>query len=351
MNKYFLVGVANAYFYTLGTEDLVFQSKTMTDTAINFKIASSKINGGYGNKLQFVYFHTPELDLTLTDSQFNLGMLSATLGSGINTGDNVYEEEIVTLTTGGVGTVSNTPVTTNNGTTIYGWVTDSNGNVTKITFSGNTFTLNGGIAGQVVTVRYYTLNSGALAIDVDSDFIPSIGKLVIEAQLGMSSTDNASDSTIVGTVNLIVPQCQLDGTANITMKSSGVSTTPLKGMALSSYDSELGKEIYAKIQQVENGANWYDNVIALAITNNEVNLTSTNTTATLNVMAIPSTGYAFKVPDYSKLTFTTSAAATCTVDGTGKITGVATGSAVITVALISNNTITAIAKVIVAIIA
>lgn len=329
MARYYLVGVANVFYHAPKTDDMIFQAKTMTNTAVDIKIGNTKINAGYGNKLQLIYFHTPELDLTLEEAQFNLGMIAATTGSNINTGGNVWTEEIVTLGSGGAGTVSGTPIVSPDVTSaIYGWVTNDNDITTKVTFTGSNFTLPGGTSGEKVTVRYYEQNNNVAQMDIGANFIPAKGRLVMEAQLASSDSGEANDSTIIGKVQFEIPNCQLDGTANLAMTSSGVSKTPLKAMALSS--TKDSNEIYATITRIDNSAHWYDNVAMLALEDDTISLSTGTSSLPLVVYAIPNQGAAFLAP-VADLTFTSGTSATATIDSAGTVTRVATGTSLVNV--------------------
>lgn len=341
--KKFLVGVGNVYGYNT-SGDLLFQSKTMLDTAIDTKISSSQIKGGQGHKLQYIYYYGGELDLTLTETQWNLGMVAANIGTSIQTGKQVWEEESVTLGEGGTGSVTKTPVVTPDVTsTIYGWVTDSTGTTTKVTFTGKNFTLAGGTTGDIVTVRYFAQEDAAKYIDINADFVPSTIRLVIDAKLASSNTGDVTGSSIIGRAQVEVPRAQLDGTQTITMKSDGVAQTPLKASALE-YTKSNGASIYATIAEIIDSAHWYDDVYALAIVDDSIELSSTTTTATLDVRAIPYQGSAFK-PPYADLTFVSGTTATATIDANGIITKVAAGTSIITATITNKNTISAQADV------
>jgi hypothetical protein len=116
------------------------------------------------------------------------------------------------------------------------------------------------------------------------------------------------------------------------MGSDGYSNSPLTASAVA-YDTGSGScttgSYLGKITEILDSANWYDGVIALAITNNEIALTSPTSPQTLVVYAVPSVGSAFVVPTYGDLTFTAAAGASgkFTVGAnTGILTWVAGGA-------------------------
>ena len=338
--KKFLVGVANIYYYNTNSQ-LVFQSKTMLDTAIEVSTDSTNINGGQGNALQYIYFHTPEMSLTLTETQFNLGMLGSNVGSDLNIGTNVWVDEEVTLGAGGAGTVVGTPlVTPDESTIIYGWVTNAEGDTVRVEFTGQGFTLPGGAEGDVVCVRFYENNTAAKSIDINANFVPAVGRLVMEAQLASSNSGKVQDSSIIGKVQFEINRAQLSGAQSIEMSSSGVSQTPLTAMALAD-DNRIsgctGAGVYGKITEVIDGANWYDTVFALAATNADIDL-EVSETEKINLFAVPRQGNSF-MPPYEDITFATGDAGVATVDADGIVTAVGAGETIISATITEKDSV------------
>ena len=349
MAKKFLVGVGNVYAYNKATSDLLFTSKAMLDTSIEVSTDSTNINGGQGNPLQFIYFHTPEMSLTLTDTQFNLEMIAANVGSTIVTGDDVWTEETVTLGGGGAGSVTGTPIVTPDETsTIYGWVTQSDGTTTRVTFTGQGFTLAGGTSGEDVCVRFYETDSAARSVTINANFIPSSVRLVIDAQLASGDSSDISGSSIIGKVQFEIDTAQLSGSQSIEMSSSGVSTTPLTAMALASsaVGGCTGSGVYGAIKEIINSANWYDNVQFLAVANDPVELTHPDTEQ-LIVWAIPSTGASFQVPDLTSLTFVSGTPAVATVSVGSLVTSVSAGSSLISIEVTAKTSVATTANVVI----
>lgn len=333
MAKRFLVGVANIYAYNKSTNDLYFASKTMLDTAIEVSTGNQEITGGQGNTLQYVYFHSPKLNLTLTEVQFNLAMVAANVGSSIVTGANVWTEENVTLGALGAGTVAGTPVVTpDSSSTIYGWVTEQNGTTTRVTFTGSAFTLSGGTSGQVVCVRYYNNNTAARQVTIPANFVPANVRLVMDCQLASSDTTSVAGSSIIGRIQFEIGSAQLSGAQSITMSSEGVSNTPLTAMALADTTAVAGctgSGIYGKITEIIDSANWYDLVTILAAQTDPVAISSGSPTSQIVLYGIPTVGAAFVVPA-GDISYVSGTPATATVSSTGLITRVTTGSTLIT---------------------
>jgi len=343
MAKKFLVGVGSVTAFNISTGDILFRSRTILDDSIDITTASEEISAGQGNALQYIYYHSGRFSAKLTETQFSLNMIGQNVGSSILTGKNVWTEENVTLGVGGTGTVVGTPILTPDvsGADVFGYVTNAAGVTTKITFSTKDFTLVGGAENDIVCVQYFTLDSAARYVTVNSNFLPSVVRLVIDTQLASSDESSAAGSSIIGKVQVEVPRFQIAGSQSISMTASGVAQTPLEGMALSFAGTGgcNGSGYYATIAEVIDANNWYDNVGFLAIADDTVALTHPST-STLTVWAVPTNGdAAFKAPA-ADLSFTSGTVGTCTVGlHTGIITTVAGGTSVITCVITSKNTV------------
>lgn len=335
MTKKFLTSVADVYAYDNNNE-ILFIGKTLLDSSIEVSLGSAPVRGGKGNQLQYVYYHTAEMNFTITDAQWNPFMLGETIGSDFELG-NYYAEETVTVSSSGSGTISGTPLAYGTESSIYGWATDSNGRAQRVVFSGSDFSgvaykTEEDISGEYC-VRYYKANtSKGKQITVKANMLPSVVKLVLEAQL------NSPDVTAnkIGVVQIIAPKVVLSGGFSISMTPDGVSSTPLTGMALSYTPSPVAgeacttDEIYAHIVEVIDDSNWYDDVYDLSVSGGDFSL-SVGGTTTPTIYAVPDAGNAFKVP-VSELLFASDDEAVATAGSwTGVVTGIAAGSATISV--------------------
>jgi len=333
--KKFLAGVASLFAYDQN-DNLLFSSKTMLDDSINISTSNAEVRGGQGNVLQFVYFHTSKFDITATETQWNLAFIAANVGADVVNGANVWTEESVLLSSG-AGSVSATPIATSSGN-IYGWVTDNTGITTRIVFTGANFTY--GSTNQTVTVRYYEANTSATQVTISGNIIPSVVRLVLDAQLFSSSGGSTGGSVKIGNVLVECANAQLTGAQKIDLKSSGTSQTPLALSAVADVNNN-----YATITEVITNAHWYDQVTMLAISNSNIALSSGSSTATLQTYAIPPVGSAFLAP-VADLSFTSSNTAVATVGlHTGLVTRIGAGSAVITVDISNKTGVTTIADV------
>jgi len=344
----FLTSVADVYAYD-DSENLLFMAKTLLDSSVEVSLGSTPIRGGQGNQLQYIYYHTGEMNFKLTEAQWNLALLASTTGQSTGTGSNIYAEENVQLTratptgTTVTGTVTGTPIASGSTATIYGWFeTDyqvANGLPPyRGTFSGTAFTCSNFSADDTlatldyVCIRYYNLDSGATELVIPSNMIPSSVKLVMETQL--NSSDVSTNQ--IGTVQIIAPKVQLSGAFTISMTADGVSNTPLTGMALSTLPVSgntpcSSVPYYARIVENITSVNWYDDVFAISVAGGDIELEYDGTT-TPAVWAIPSdpTKSAFLIGhtlSNEYLTFTEDLDPDTCVLSVGEFTGLITAAA------------------------
>jgi len=157
--------------------------------------------------------------------------------------------------------------------------------------------------------------------------------------------DNIADSTKIGEMQIDIPRFEFDGNETISLTSNGVAKASLNGTALSCDSSEVEDDsYYGTFKEVLDSANWYDYVDDLAIADDEITLNSTDTTETVQVMALPLNAVPFK-PPYADLTFSSGTVGTCSIDSNGVITKVAAGTSIITVSIASKPSVQAIANV------
>jgi len=338
MTKKFLVSVANVFGYDQENGDLVFVGKTLLDSSIETALNATDVRGGRGNQLQYVYYNGADMTIAVNDAQFNLDFLAKNVGSAVATSNNIWTEETVVLDAGSEGDVTGTPIATPF-TSVYGWVAFGDGTTQKVTFSATTHFAVSGHASETVCVRYYALDAASRSLTIPSNIIPSIVYLVMEAQL--ASADETAN--VIGKVQIIVPKATMTGAFSMSMTADGVASTPLNARALAYEETTTGActnaPYLAKIIEILDTANWYDNVIALAISGGDFALTHPDTRL-LQVWAIPSSGAAF-LPPVADLTFASSTVGAATVDAAGLVTTVAAGTTTVKASITAVATIDA----------
>lgn len=335
--KKFLTSVADVFGYD-NDDNLLFVAKTLLDSSIEVSLGSAPVRGGRGNQLLYTYYHTAEMKFNLTEAQWNLELVGATVGTTYELGK-YYVEETVAVTASS-GSVSETPLAFT-GTTVYGWATSPLGVTQRVTFNGGTgFAVTGTETSGNWCVRYYTANvSSGKSITIKASMIPQVVKLVMETQL------NSADVTTnkIGMVQIIVPRAQLSGAFTISMKADGVSNTPLTGTALSYTPTATGADAclvdsyYATITEIIDSTNWYDNLLSLSVSGGDFSL-AVGESKTLVVYAVPYTGSSFKVGN-SYLDFSSSSGCALVGQHSGSVLGAVAGSALITVEVTSASAI------------
>lgn len=325
--KKFLVSTADVYGYDINDNEL-FRGVSMLDTSLETSLSNTDVRGGQGNKLLYVYYHTAEMNITINNAEFSLEFLALNVGSNIQIGADMFVEETVSIVDG-VGSVSKTIPLTLNTAIPYGWVSLPDNSVNRVDFTGGTsFTLSGTAANYTgdACVRYYGNEITAREVTVYADMLPSNIRLVMEATLA------SSDATTnrIGKVQIHVPRASMTGAFTLSMTPDAVSSTPLNVRALA-YDKtavtggcEGNRPIYAEIVEIVDNANWYDNVIALAIEGGDFEMVE-DTNKALKVYAIRGDGSAPFIAPLSDLTFATDDEAVATVAG-GIVTAVAEGT-------------------------
>ena len=345
MQNLFVAGVAVVDIFD--ADQLFATARTLIDTSIAIDVSEQDVRGGQGNKLFGKYFHTSKFDAKLTDSMFRLEYLAKNVGSVITVGSNIFTEEQVTLTAGGAGTVVGTPVAFATYGTV-GWATlVGTSSYQTVTFTGKNFTFVGGTSGDVVCVKYVSLDNASRQTIINANIIPSTVRLVMTASLFSGDLENISTATRVGVVQIEVPRFILSGKQDIAMTSSGVANTPLAGSALAVSSNDCtGSSYYAVISEQIFNAHWYDDVVALSVSGGEVDL-SVLGTETLVVYALHSSAMPSVAP-VADLTFSsdTPGVATVSIHG-GLVTGISAGSATITASITAKPTVEAFVGVVV----
>ena len=323
--KKFLVSTADVYGYD-SNDNLLFVGKTLLDSSIETTLSNTDVRAGKGNQLQYIYYHTAEMNITINEAQFSLAFLALNTGSSIETGANVWTEESVTVTKGVGSVTKGTPLALQT-QTIYGWVTKEDETVERVKFNGVQFKLADTNYDGTVCVRYYTNDSAARKVTVYADMLPSVIRLVMVGTLASSDTTTNK----IGTVQIEVPRASMTGAFTLSMTPDSVAQTPLSVRALASTVNAGGcdgnRPIYATITEKINGAKWYDNVIALAIEGGDFTMTN-GTSKQLQVYAIKNDGSAAFLAPVNGITFASDKEATATVEG-GLVVAKATGTATI----------------------
>lgn len=333
----FLAGVGKCLL--MRGNDLIGVARTLTDTTFSFSITGDEIRAGSGNALYGKYFHDSSLTVTLSDAMFNLDYIAASLGVSIQSGGlSVYESESAGETvTGGKITLTKTPVAFDG--TLIGWYkksTDEDWSIGQISQTGTTYqmTITNPEVSAKYCIKYFYNNESARSVTIPTQYVPSELHVVILNDLFAGGIGNVSDTPKIGRLITDIPRLQMDGSQNLALSASGAASVSLSGSALavSSNTTCETEAYYGTMTEEIFGANWKDNVIAIAAENSDITLHTGDTeTAVLRVIFSGNMMPARK--DNSNFTFTSSASATASVTGGVITAGSTTGTAYITCAL------------------
>ena len=350
--KFILAGVGTLQLFNPSTGDLIVTSKTLTESGLSFTVTAEEIRGGLANKLIGLYQHNSGMSLKMTDSLFSLQYLSLNTGGTIAVGGDVMTNEQITTTVANQITVSETPQAFSTLGTIGWYSVAGSDNWTRVTFTNKVANVTSLAVGTTVCVKYMKADATMEQFTVSSAFIPSQCYALLTLPLFKAGTDNATSytsSSKVGEVQVEIPNFILDGAQELSLTSSGASTTALSGKALATFDGTEGCDgdgYYGNIKQIVFNKDEFADVQNIVIADSAIDLAATET-QTLQVYAVYGAGVAPKLIDNSKLTFASDTTATATVSTAGVVTAVAKGKAVITVNVTSKTALEAKCAVVV----
>lgn len=341
--KKFLAGTGTALLFK--GQNLIGVAKTLTESSISFAVTAEEIRAGRGNALFGRYFHDSSMSATLTDAMFDISYMGMTLGVNVRQGGLSIKEEGSTVATANQIPITATPTAVSGA--LIGWYqkpgADDNDwtvGIIKGTEGAYYIEVTGAKVSDKYCVKYFYQDENARSIIVPAQFVPDEIHVVIITDL-FSGDPSSEGASTVGRLIVDIPRFALDGSQDLTMNASSAATVSLSGSALAVTASDASCETdsyYATITEELTGAQWQDNVIALAVENNDIELAA-NGTETLKVYAVFGNNMASQLKDNSNFTFAVEGggSSTITVDNNGVVKGVAQGSAYVNVTLTNHN--------------
>ena len=334
MQNIFAAGSATALLFD--GQNLWGVAKTLTDSTIDNTITAEELRAASGALLFGKYFHTSNMNVTLTNVMFDMNYMAKSLGTNIASGGTVLYEESLEVGVGGTTvTLTKTPVAF--GGSIVGWYKLPTADEWAIgAVAGNTMTVAGVTAGTKVCVKYFYNDPNATNFVAKAQYVPAILHVVLLVDLfkGAGSDDFTTSNPKAGRLIIDIPQLQLDGGQNLALTSTGAATTSLSGSALAVEDSSVCSTdpFYGTFTQQLFDSVWQNEVTALAVVNGDVLLDSGDTEA-LVVKALRTGTLPFTV-DHSDLTFTVVTGGTyASVNAQGVVSGTSAGGAVVKIVL------------------
>lgn len=336
--KKFLAGVARAILLRGNT--IIGVANTLITSGFDFTIASEEIRGGQGNGLFGKYFHDSALNVTIEDAMFNLEYVAASLGTTLRQGGLSFKEEESTVATAKQIPLSTTPLALEGSLVAWyskpgqdNWITGTVKNANGKYY----IDVEAATVGEKYCIKYFWQNENAESIVIPVQYVPAeLHVILINDEFSGEAIDSI-DTTAIGRLITDIPRLQLAGEQNLALSATGAATTSLSGSALAVASDATSCETdayYGTMTEEIFGATWQDNVVALAIENNDIELT-TSATATLSVYAVYGGNKASQKKDNSNFTFAVvgGSSSIITVDATGLVTAKGTGSAYVQVTL------------------
>lgn len=336
-------GIYDFNFYDLTTDELLFQSRTITEGNIATSVNLNEIRGGIGNAIQIQIPSDASLTVTMTAANFSLEGLALNTGSTIMPNGTYYLREQTTLVAGTgenaekvVGKVLSTPVAPIGSVTgdIIGYVDCT----TKVIIDPETkeFVVEGGEVGDTVCIEYYTQTASAEIFRIGSNFAPKIGRAVLRTPLYTTNGQGGSGSILAGELQIVIPKAQLNGDLNLDLSQSANATTVLNMTALADYETKPGEcptndGTLGYIIKIVNETTVWDRIDRIVVLGGGISLANGETeTIVVKGVSDSNPNLLENVP-YDELTFTSGSDAIATVDATGLVTAKSQGDTEITI--------------------
>ena len=309
--KDFLVSTADFAAYYDGI--LACTGTTNLNTSIEVSMQEQNVNAGKGNQLIYSYKYGRELAVNLEAANWDIRYIAMQTGSQIAEGlDEVYRLGKCIQITDGIGVLDTVPI----GDVA---VELSNGLIITVTPEDTTIDLTKyGIENEAVKVTYRY-----------SETSPFVYELVLSADKHNNRLGK------VGTVQVIIPSYQPSGNFTMSFTPDGVSSTTIEGKALAVEGEKCsdGSAVYAYVKEFDETEKAMI-VTEIAATPATINLSSTDENKkaeTLSVIGLKGALYSPIQLENSDCEFVIDNAEIATVDETGVVTAVASGSTKVTI--------------------
>lgn len=305
--KKVLAGAGTALLFQ--GDNLIAVAKTLSESSFSFSVTAEEVRGGRGNSLWARYYHDSAMTGTIQDIMFDLDYISMAIGTPVNQGGLSVKEESATVATAKQIPITATPRALNG--SLIAWyqkpgADDKDWKVANIKGTTGSYYLDVADAtvGDKYCVKYFYTNENARSIIVPAQFVPDEVHLVVFTDL-ISGDPSSEGTSVIGRLVTDIPRFSFDGNQDLSMSATGAATISLSGSALAVSGGDTSCETdsyYATLTEEIYGDTWQDNVVALAIANNDIEL-ATAGTATLEVYAVYGGNTASQMKPNSNFTF------------------------------------------------
>lgn len=330
----YLKGTMDVWCHNPSTGDLDFYSNKVQTSQFTTTVNMAAVNAGIGNPVVINLPDTSEVNLTLTAANMSLEARALSVGGTLSYNGIVPVIESVTAN-GTSLVVSNTPAAGYGMAEPYAFI-DLDGKAYVI--DEDTKQVSGFVAenGKSYCVRYFIRAASAQQLRMASVFAPSVEVVTIRMPAYNAQGASGAQGSKCGDYYIWIPRMQFTGKADTEGSQTTAATTDFSGSALA-YDEAISSGACQESAATALAYMVYmplagatSSVEGLAVVGGSVTVTS-GQTKQLPVKYV--IGGELVQPDYSDLTYESSAEATATISEVGVITGASTGSCEITATL------------------
>ena len=310
----FLISVCDVVIRDVLADTIIAYGQTEMTSSLKQAVASTEIQGGFGNKVLYNFQHDKKITSAVKDAKFEPAFLAIQSGVLIANGaQNVINRETITLDATGTGTCTLAPTGS-----VYVQSTIGGGILTVVPTGSSITALS--LANTKVNLIYRYSNANVDTITLDAANTTRPYELTL---LGKVFDRNGQNMQL----EIVLYSAQGDGNFDLTFDSKSASTTDITFNALS---DPTNNGAYGIIKMVPLGVTT-TSLIAIAATPSAIALSTTQTTQQIQTYGIRGAGYENIVLANSANTYVSGTPATCTVSATGLVTRVASGISLITV--------------------
>ena len=306
--------------------------ETVTDTSINLSADVAELRTGRGNGLKGKIFHTSKFGLKLNESMWRFEWLGVLVSRQMVKGADVFfTEELTADSTGKIKTTKK-PVAFGNEGLMAILDNPLSGEYKSVTLNADGEYTDASIADKTFCVSYKYRNDSATKLIIPVSMMPREVRLELEANI--YNGDGRETRTQVGKIKVVVPRFQLNASAELAFTNTGMLSMPLEGDALSvkDYTTCNGDEYFAEISEIDEEATIFTgakelvanpSVLTMENAEEETVKVYMSYNGFISPMLMKATDLTFDIPsDDSGI---------ATVDTTGKVTAVGTGSTTLTI--------------------
>ena len=343
-DRLYAKGTCNVICEDVATGDIVYQTNKMSTGNITPSTSLNEIRAGLGNPIAAMIPSDSQLQVDFEAADFQIWAKGAQLGASISYSAPVPKCQTVTAS-GDSLTISVTdgvPVPELGASKAYAYVQEV-GQASLIATDGTAYEINesgaisgfNSVSGHTYKVWYFvqkaTAKKAVISSFIDPKVVRFIAQIAVYSNRGGSSQ---SQGTRVGWLYYTIPYLKMQGDATVTGDQNNNDTTKISGQAIA-YDpdtvsatctdcdsSTLGYLVYVPDEDA-------DLIAGLAVVGGVVSVKVAETKQ-IPVYYVMNDG-SLAVPDYTTLTYVSSATGKATVSASGVVTGVATGDAEITI--------------------